>query len=417
MELIEQKLTELSTDVTAYAAKQQEEIKNIGTAQSETKSALAAALEEIKTLHTQLDAVDSKLQNRHISTSGTVEHKSLGQMFCESEKYLAVKNNGGFDTARQPINVFLPASPFGSMEVKTDITTGAIGGATTGVMVPQRLPGIVGLPEQALRIRDVMTVITQTTGNAFDYVYEATRTDSPSPQVEAGAKSQSYYNWQSASGSIRTIAHFIRISKQALNDVPFLTGTIDHRMTYGLKVKEESQILSGDGTGVNLNGILTQATAYNTAYNVAANGWQRLDQLRMAKLQARLAGLATYTPNAFVLNPTDMAKLELTKNLYGSYIIGDPKGNYNLVTFPMVWNLPVVESDSISAGTFLVGSFNNGAALIDRQATSIEISYEDASNFTTNMATVLCEERIGLAVTKATSFITGTFSTSPATQN
>jgi len=122
--------------------------------------------------------------------------------------------------------------------------------------------------------------------------------------------------------------------------------------------------------------------------------------------------LATYAPSAFVLSPTDCAKLELTKDGFGKYVIGDPKTGTQV---SYVWGLPVVESDSITTGTFLVGAFNSAAYLVDRQATSIEISFEHDTNFTKNMATILCEERIGLAITKATAFIRGSFVASPST--
>ncbi len=205
------------------------------------------------------------------------------------------------------------------------------------------------------------------------------------------------------------------VSKQCLADIPGMRRLIDEDLTYGLKVKEEAEILTSDGSGVHLGaplgGIVTQATAFDTSLLVASDGWERMDILRLAKLQARLAGLATYPPSAFVLNPTDLARIELTKDTTGRYLVGDP-----ITGTPInyIWGLPVVESDSITAGTFLVGAFLNGAVLIDRQEVTIDISYEHNLNYTTNMATILCEERLGLAVIKPTSFVAGSFSTSPA---
>ena len=58
---------------------------------------------------------------------------------------------------------------------------------------------------------------------------------------------------------------------------------IDSELMYGLLLKEEAEILSGDGTGQHLNGLITQATAYNTGLNVGSD--QRLDQLRHASFK------------------------------------------------------------------------------------------------------------------------------------
>jgi HK97 family phage major capsid protein len=255
-----------------------------------------------------------------------------------------------------------------------------------------------------------MTVRKMTTGNSFDYVKMNGRTNNASPQVEASAKSESTYTWTSASDTVKVLAHFLNVSRQAIDDIPWLQATINGELMYGLKLKEESEILNGDGTGQHLNGLLHQATAYNTGLNVAAD--QKLDQLRHAKLQARLAGLGTFAPDGFVLNPVDMEKIELIKTEEGGankgvYIIGDPRQG---PVVKLLWGLPVVESDSIASGTFLVGSFGVGAELIDRMEAMIEISWEHASNFTSNLATILCEERLGMAVRRSEAFITGTFS-------
>lgn len=408
MEQLEKQLTEMTTEMKSFAGKAQEEIKNLGTVQTETKGALDSIKATMATMQTQLDAVDLKMQHRH--APGGDEQKSLGESVTSSPEF-AEAQAGGF-MGRKPINMVVKSGAF-PRERKTNITNTNLGSAVTGVLVPSRIPGVVGLPQQALRIRDLMNVVHQGEGNSFDFVYQQTRTNLASPQTEASAKSQSYLNWQSTSGAIRTIAHWVKVSRQALSDVPWLRGQIDGELVYGLKVKEESEILSGDGTGVHLNGIITQATAFDTTLLSAVAGWTRLDILRWAKLQARLAGLATYAPTGFVLNPTDLAHLEVTKDSYGHYIIGDPRTG---VEVDMVWKLPVVESDSIASGTFLVGAFYNGAELRERQQVGVDISYEDGSNFTENMATVLCEERIGLAVKKANSFVTGSFNTSPANQ-
>jgi HK97 family phage major capsid protein len=409
MEPLEQKLTDLSTEVKSFATKAKEEITNLGAVTTETKTALDAIRSQMTAQQTQLDAIDAKSQNRHVTGP---EYKTLGMMMTEHPDLLAAKSNEF--VSRKPINMSFSASAFGTKASTDAITIGAVGTGTSGVQMPVRLPGMVALPKQALRIRDVMTEVMQNTGNSFDYIKQATRSLVASPQVEMSPKSQSNITWSSQIGNIRTIAHWMQISKQALADIPWARAQVDEELTYGLKLKEEAEILSGDGTNEHLNGILTQATAFDTSLLSASAGFQRIDILRWAKLQARLAGLATYAPSAFVLHPTDMARLETTKSNYGEYILGEPKSGTPIT---MVWGLPVVESDSIASGTFLTGSFDNGAVLIDRQQLTIEISFEHNVNFTTNAASILAEERLGLAVKVPGAFVKGSFSTSPATQS
>ncbi|MFP3831123.1 phage major capsid protein, partial [Pseudomonas sp. SIMBA_021] len=62
-----------------------------------------------------------------------------------------------------------------------------------------------------------------------------------------------------------------------------------------------------------------------------------VDTLRLAMLQA---ALALYPVTGFVLNPTDWAQVELTKNAQGDYIFVSPGS----VAQPALWGRPVVES-------------------------------------------------------------------------
>ena len=123
----------------------------------------------------------------------------------------------------------------------------------------------------------------------------------------------------------------MKASKQVLSDISQLRSIIDQRLLYGLAYVEEGQILNGDGTGQNLNGIIPQATAYVPPIAIA--DLTMLDVMRLAMLQA---ALAEYPATGHVLNPIDWTTIELTKDTTGRYIIGNPQGT----TAPTLWNLP-----------------------------------------------------------------------------
>lgn len=411
---LEQQVTEVITEVKAALVevkgareKEREEVKIIGTASAETKSLVEKLEERFTKAQTQLDALDAKMADRHVPDR-EMEEKSLGQSMTEHPMY-AERMKAGW-AGRASTNMVFDSSAFAGR--KSVIWTGGVGTGTTGVQMPQRLfETPLGLPIQELRVRDLLTVRKMTTGNSFDYPVQNLRTNAASPQQETSPKSESTYGWTSTIGAIRTIAHYTNVSKQALDDIPWMRGTIDDELRYGLLLKEESEILAGSGVGEHLNGIITQATAYDSGtYNVT--GDTKIDKIRHGKLQARLAGLATFAPDGIVLNPRDMHDIELVKSDEGTtanrglYIMGNPTGGPPI---KVLWGLPVVESDSITYGTFLLGAFRSGAVLVDRMVVSIEISFEHDVNFTKNLATVLCEERIGLGVTRPAAFISGSF--------
>ena len=60
------------------------------------------------------------------------------------------------------------------------------------------------------------------------------------------------------------------------------------------------------------------------------------------------------------MHPNDWWSILLTKDSFGRYLIGDPQTTANA----MLFDLLVIPTTSIAAGTFLVGSGNPAAAEI-----------------------------------------------------
>jgi HK97 family phage major capsid protein len=74
-----------------------------------------------------------------------------------------------------------------------------------------------------------------------------------------------------------------------------------------------------------------------------------------------------------------------------------------------LWGLQVVVSNSMPAGQFVVGDFRNGAMLLDRMASTVEVSTEHADFFTRNLIAVRCEERVALLTFAPWAFVKGSF--------
>ncbi|WP_334339836.1 phage major capsid protein, partial [Enterobacter hormaechei] len=194
-----------------------------------------------------------------------------------------------------------------------------------------------------------------------------------------------------------------KASKQILDDFAQLQSTVDAEMRYGLKYAEEQEILFGDGTGVHLHGIVPQASAFNPAFTVEQQSG--IDDLRLAMLQAQLA---RFPASGHVLHFIDWARIELTKDSLGRYILANPAA----LTGPTLWGLPVVATEAAAfQGKFLTGAFNAGAQIFDREDANVVISTENADDFEKNMITIRCEERLALAVKRPEAFVYGSFST------
>lgn len=296
-----------------------------------------------------------------------------------------------------------------SVEVKaiiTSLTTDAMGSAGD-LIVPDRLPGILAPGQRRLTVRDLLTP-GRTSSTSVQYVKETGFTNAAATVSETtGAlKPQSDIKFDIATSSVTTIAHWVLATRQILDDAPMLQSYIDGRLRYGLALVEENQLLNGGGTGTDLNGIYTQATAFTAPITIPAPV-TRIDVLRLAVLKSALAELPT---TGAVLHPADWASIELLKETTGAYLIGNPQG----ALAPTLWSLPIVATQAISQGNFLTGAFRLGAQIFDRWDARVEVSTEDDQNFRKNLVTILAEERLALAVYRPEAFVKGAFAAAAA---
>lgn len=315
--------------------------------------------------------------------------KSMGEQFTESEGFTAFAQGGA-----------------GKHRVGVQAAITSSGDSAGDLIQPQRVAGIVAPPNQQLRIRDLLSW-GRTSSNMIEFVRETGFTNNAAPVSEnpVSTKPESGLEFELDQTPVVTIAHWIRATKQVLADVPMLQSYIDGRLRYGLKLKEDGQLLKGSGVGLNINGIYTQASNYSNP-GVTVQAENRIDRLRLALLHAELA---EYTADGIVLNPIDWAAIELLKDQNNQYLYSNPR----FMTQAGLWARPVVATVAMDADDFLVGAFQMGAQGWDREDVNLTVSLEDRDNVVKNLVTLLVEERLGLTVYRPEAFVKGDFSGLP----
>jgi HK97 family phage major capsid protein len=235
---------------------------------------------------------------------------------------------------------------------------------------------------------------------------------------EASLKPENQLNFVSVSERVRTIATWIPASRQILDDMAELMSFLRVNMPYYVDLMEEQQLLTGDGTGENLHGLIPQASAFNSSGLNPAKGWTKIDVIGRVIEQIVLA--KELAPTFAVLNPSDWWDIRLTKDQFGRYLLGDPMqsmatmGFGSIAPIPNMFGLSVVATTSMAPGTFLIGSGNPLATEIrDRLEMQIDISTEHMDFFIKNLVAVRAEKRLALITRRPASFVTGTFTTSP----
>lgn len=256
-------------------------------------------------------------------------------------------------------------------------------------LVPaDRQSGIVPGAFRLLRIRDVIPG-GRTGSNAIEFVKEASFTNNAAERNEGVDKPESALTFTLVNQPVRTVAHFIKASKQVLDDAPMLESYIDNRMRYGVEQKIDAQMILGNGTAPALSGMTD--TGNFTAF-APTTGDNALDNINRA-IYAVIG--ADYAPSAILMNPADWGVIERTKvgTSDSRYVVGDPLRPI----MPMLWGLPVVVSNNMTSGKFMVADFNRAYQVFDRTGVIVEMFEQDDNNVQKNLLTIRAEARLVLA--------------------
>lgn len=267
-----------------------------------------------------------------------------------------------------------------------------------GDVAPEKLPGIVAVPRSRLRIRDVIPSRSVNQGSVTQYLKQTPSVGGAAPQTEGQLKSEADLTFNLDTVVYRTIAVWTSASRQALDDIEELRRVIDNELLYMLDSKVEEQILSGDGTGQNLPGLIIRAEDYDGGRDVA--GDTHLDTISHALTQLEESD---FTPTFIAVHPRDREKVRLIKTEEG----GANKGQYvYTANGSSFWETPVVVTKSIEQSNFLVGDAIRGALILDRMENTIDISESHSDYFARNLIAIRAECRIALIVFRSDAWST-----------
>ena len=251
---------------------------------------------------------------------------------------------------------------------------------------------VVRVPANATHIRTLLPINTMTSA-VFEYPQENTPAGEGSPGYqgsESTLKPQVDYDVTMVQIKPVTIAAWMSVSRQALQDISWLSGYASRKMTEDLLNFEDQEILMGANGSNQLNGLIPQATAY-----VRTDGtWNTIfEYLIDAISQQETINLP---PTGILLHPRDYAQLLRYKTSTGEFdfpglvFAGDNRATLYFM------GLPIYKNNKIPRLTGLVGDWNQ-AELLVREGITFDVSYEDSTNFRQNLVTLRIEERIALA--------------------
>lgn len=382
---LRQELNRITGEVKQTAETALKQANDNGTVTQEVKATADKLLSDQATLKGALEKIEDRQLELEQNAAGRKDTreapKSLGQAIAESDGLKAFIAQGAKGTAR--------------IEVKNVITSGS----AAGLITPTRDGEIVSLRRRQPRIRSLLNQ-GRTDSSSVEYAKQTARTNNAAVVAENTLKAESNYAWAKADALVRTIAHWVPISRNTLDDAAALQTELDSELRYGLDIAEDMELLNGDGTGEHLDGLRANASAYAAPF--AIDDETPIDTLRLALLQLELQD---YAGDGFILNPMEWARIELTKNQFGSYIFA----NVLQLAGPTLWGRSVVATTAMAAGDFMAGEFGVAATIYDRMDAEVLFSTEDRDNFVKNMITARAEKRMAFAVKRESALVDGTF--------
>ena len=403
---IKEQLTALKSEIEKGITQANAQAKNAGEVAAETKSALEKltnewaeknnlSQEQVDGMATELKKIREGLSNR-----ATIA-KSFAERIAENEAYKGFLGSNGESRKNAP-KTPLTMKAVGDMTSSGSLTNGS----NVPFIEPTRLNSIIPVKREPFNVRSLFSVIPMT-GNIFSFPQETGGEGAPTPVAEAGTKPQSDNDFEQKEAPARKIAHYKKLSEELLNDVPAMAGFLQ---TYGvvelLKV-EDTQLLSGAGTGANLTGIsvgaLSDADIPATFLDkYALNGSNKFDALT-----AVIATLASnlHQADAIMLNPVDFYDMITDKASDGHYHYAQLHASGQ----PLQWQgVPIYLTTSVSAGTVFAGD-SMAAQIAQREGISVRFYDQNEDDAINNMVTTVIEERLAFPIYYPGAWFSDTF--------
>ncbi len=355
-------------------------------AQARELSASLEALDRERALAAELPA--SGLAR--LSGAGMRHAATLGEQYVASDAFRELK------AARRPGVAW--QAPVAELDGATLL--GSVAGSGADLKLPDNRPGVLPLLMRPLNVLDLFPVATTGAGSVA-YMLETAFTNAAANRLEGAAAGESAVTFSKVTEPVESIAHWLPVTDEMLDDVPALRSFIDGRLRVGLDLRIEDQVLQGNGTSPNLRGLLnrvgiatmiTRGTAPSLAADTVVDA--------IARQIAVIQDTNLIVPDAVVMAPALWTKISMLKDNQSRYLGDGPWGSQ----VPTLWGLPVVLSSLLPATDALVGAFRMSAQIFLRAATTIEVSNSHSDYFMKMITSIRATRRVALAVYRPSGF-------------
>ena len=329
-------------------------------------------------LLTQIGQLNAKSGVQHVGGSDAIHAKSVGEYYVKSMQ------TAGFDVKSAIAHGY-------EVECKANTDTNVEGAPSAGYKpyLTQTDTEPARPYQRPLVVADLFST-GAITGTVLQYPVFDELEGNAKMVEETGAAPQVHWKdpvWKQ--DKIGKVASFFGISEDMMDDLSWVIGEINDAAQYDLKLQEESQLLSGNGSENNLTGLFNRG--------IQTMGQDELsDADRLSKAALQITTTTNFQADAYVMNPLDFWKLTIAKDANGNYL--------NLTDGAKLWNIPTVATAAITEGTALVGAFKS-AKVLRKGGLVVKMTDSDTDDFLHFKQKCRVSERLGLQVKYPKAFV------------
>lgn len=378
----------------AALVKQLEEKQGLlaaGKADGDTIAFVKNALAEVEGIDRQMDGMkqtddllmqigqlNAKSGVQHVGGSDAIHAKSVGEYYVKSMQ------TAGFDVKSAIAHGY-------EVECKANTDTNVEGAPSAGYTpyLTQTDTEPARPYQRPLVVADLFST-GAITGTVLQYPVFDELEGNAKMVEEIGAAPQVHWKdptWKQ--DKIGKVASFFGISEDMMDDLSWVIGEINDAAQYDLKLQEETQLLSGDGSENNLTGLFNRGIQTMDKDELS-------DADRLSKAALQITTTTNFQADAYVMNPLDFWKLTIAKDANGNYL--------NLTDGAKLWNIPTVATAAITEGTALVGAFKS-AKVLRKGGLVVKMTDSDTDDFLHFKQKCRVSERLGLQVKYPKAFV------------
>jgi HK97 family phage major capsid protein len=320
-------------------------------------------------------------QDGHGSQSSQSEAPaSLGHIFTENPavKQFLDQFEGRHVSDRMQINTPKVELKAGLKDLQQKALITGLSDTSAGAFVRTSYMDDIALPYRELSLRDVITV-GRVNSDAIEYARATGTTNNAATVAEAtatsggtGVKPESDMAFEKVTATVRTIAHWMAVSNQALSDANQIRTYINSFLVQGLEEEVEDQLMTDLAA---LTGISTEA--YDTSL---------LKTTRKAITTAREQHAR---PTGWLMSLTDWESFDLLADGETRYYFGGPMVLGN----PRLWGYPVIASEAVPTGFAYTGDLKT-IVMWEREQATLSMTNSHSDFFIRNLVAILAEMRV-----------------------